>query len=121
MIGRRILRRSECAPLSDIIWIRVADATQVSEGEALAIEAGRLRLGLFRVEGMLFCIDNICTHAHALLTEGWLEGHTIECPLHAGQFDLRTGCGMGPPIARDVQTYPVREEDGGVLIGVPHA
>ena len=53
-----------------------------------------LNLALYHVGDAWFCTDNICTHAFALLTDGWLEGHVIECPLHGGQFDIRTGKGQ---------------------------
>ena len=65
-------------------------------------------LALYRVDGEFFCTDNVCTHAYALLTDGWLEGHVIECPLHAGQFDIRTGKGLCPPITTDLRTLLVR-------------
>ncbi len=66
-----------------------------------------------------FCTDNVCTHAFALLTEGWLEGHLIECPLHNGQFDVRTGKGMGAPITEDLRTYAVKIEGNDVLVALP--
>ena len=83
------------------------------------VTAGKLRLALYHVNGTLFCTDNVCTHAFALLTDGWLEGFTIECPLHAGQFDIRTGCGMGPPIDKSIRTYSVRVEGDQVEVAVP--
>ena len=102
-------------------WTALPSVGAVPEGEAVGVEAGGQKLALYRVGGTLFCTDNVCTHAFACLSDGWLEGHVIECPLHAGQFDIRTGCGMGPPIDRDLRTYPVREEGGTVFVGLPNA
>ncbi len=99
-------------------WVRVAAAADIAEGEPVAVEAAGRRLALYRVEGELFCTDNVCTHAFALLTEGWLEGHLIECPLHAGQFDIRTGRGCGDPIDTDLKTFPVRVEGDDVLVAL---
>jgi nitrite reductase/ring-hydroxylating ferredoxin subunit len=70
------------------------------------------------VDGRYYATSNICTHATAFLTEGWLEGTLIECPLHAGQFDIRDGKGQGAPISCDLQTFPVRTEGGDVEIFV---
>ncbi len=97
-------------------WIRVAATGDVAEGEAKPVEAGGRSLALCRVEGEWFCTDNVCSHAFALLTDGWLEGHVIECPLHAGQFDIRTGAGQGPPIDTDIKTFPVKIEGDAVLV-----
>ena len=100
-------------------WHRVAATSEVAEGETKAIELMGLHLALYHVEGEFFCTDNTCTHAFALLSEGWLEGHLIECPLHNGQFDVRSGKGQGAPIDEDIRTYPVRVENGAVLISLP--
>jgi len=70
-------------------------------------------------DGTWCASDNLCTHAAARLTDGWLEGCTIECPLHAGRFDLRTGAGQGAPIEDDLLVYPVRVEGDDVLVQLP--
>lgn len=101
-------------------WVRVAALADVAEGSAMPVEVGGLQLALYHVEGGgVYCTDNVCTHAFALLTDGWLEGCTIECPLHAGQFDVRTGAGQGAPIEEDLRTFPVKVEDGQILVALP--
>ena len=100
-------------------WIRVAAVGEVAKGEVKGIEVMGRHLALYRTEGEWFCTDNACTHAFALLSEGWLEGHIIECPLHAGQFDVRDGRGQGAPIATDLQTYAVRVEGDAVMVELP--
>ena len=100
------------------IWTQLGIAAP-NEGDMAAAAAGSLRLAIYRVGGALYCTSNVCTHAFALLTDGWLEEYVIECPLHAGQFDIRTGCGMGPPIDRPVRTYPIRVTDGVVEVALP--
>jgi nitrite reductase/ring-hydroxylating ferredoxin subunit len=100
-------------------WVRVADVADLADGESLAVEIGEHNLALYHVGEEWFCTDNICTHAFALLTEGWLEGHVIECPLHAGQFDIRNGKGLCAPIEADLATFPVRIENADVLVELP--
>ncbi len=50
------------------------------------IELGDLQIAIYNVEGEIYATDNICTHAFALLTDGFLDGDVIECPLHGGCF-----------------------------------
>lgn len=101
-------------------WVRVAALADVAEGSALPVEAGGLQLAIYHLAGgELYCTDNICTHAFALLTDGWLEGCMIECPLHAGQFDVRTGAGQGAPIEDDLKTFKVRLEGDDILVQLP--
>jgi naphthalene 1,2-dioxygenase system ferredoxin subunit len=100
-------------------WHRIAKTTEVAEGEAKAIELMGLDLALYHVGGEWYCTDNICTHAFALLTDGYLDGHLIECPLHNGSFDIRTGKGQGAPIEEDLHVFPVKIEQGQVFIELP--
>ena len=74
---------------------------------------------LYNVDGAFYCTDNVCSHAYALLSEGWLEGHLIECPLHNGQFDVRTGEGQGSPITEDIRSYRVKIDGEDILIRLP--
>ncbi len=99
-------------------WIRIASTADVGDGEALGIDTEGLSLALYRVGDKWYCTDNVCTHAFALLTDGWFEDHIIECPLHAGQFDVRTGKGCGDPIETDLKTFPVRIEGDDVMIAL---
>jgi NAD(P)H-dependent nitrite reductase small subunit len=100
------------------VWVAAASLDEVPEPGVLGVQIGKHELAIYRLLGGEVCAtDNVCTHGAALLSEGWLtdEG-CIECPLHAGQFDIRTGKGMGPPIDEDIRTYPVKVEDGLVLV-----
>lgn len=100
-------------------WTRVAAVKDVPEGTALPVEINGLQLAVYHVEGGGYhCTDNVCTHAFALLTDGWLEGCMVECPLHAGQFDVRTGKGQGAPIEEDLKTFPVKIEGNDILVAL---
>lgn len=100
-------------------WTRVAGTGDVGDGEAFPVEIAGWKLALFRVGQEWFCTENVCTHAFALLTEGWFEGHVIECPLHGGQFDIRTGKGLCAPVTKDLKVFPVRVERQDVLVALP--
>lgn len=101
-------------------WVRVAAIDDIAAGSALGVTVGELNLAIYHLDdGRVFCTDNICTHAFALLTDGWMEGTTIECPLHAGQFDVCTGKGLGAPIEEDLTVFPVKVEAGEILVEMP--
>ncbi len=101
-------------------WVRVAAARQIRAGEMLAAEAGGRKLAIFHLDdGSWHATDNVCTHAMALLTDGWLEGDAVECPLHAGRFDVRSGAAMCAPVDKDLATYKVRIDGADVLVALP--
>jgi 3-phenylpropionate/trans-cinnamate dioxygenase ferredoxin subunit len=52
------------------------------------------------------------------LSEGEVEGCTVECWLHGSRFDLRSGKPLDPPATQPVPVYPVRVEDGSVYVEV---
>ncbi len=63
--------------------------------------------------------DNICSHEYALLSEGWLENGCIECPLHAAQFDVRTGKALCAPEDTDLEVFELKVEGDDLLIRMP--
>ena len=89
-------------------WVRAAARSELTEGEVLGVEVAGRSIALYDVDGSFFATDNICTHAYARLSDGWLDGELIECPLHAARFDVRTGKVLDPPATEDLKTYPVR-------------
>ena len=99
-------------------WISVALRADLRPGAMIGVAFGDYQIALYDVGGEVFATDNLCTHAHALLSDGTLHGEIVECPLHGGRFSVRSGEGQGPPIPCDVKTYPVRIIDGEIQVRV---
>jgi NAD(P)H-dependent nitrite reductase small subunit len=98
-------------------WMRVARASEIPEGEMKAVRLGDREIALYHTDdGEFYATDNICTHEFAQLAEGWLEGWEVECPLHAGRFDVRTGKALCAPVQTDLQTFEVKVEGDDVLV-----
>jgi nitrite reductase/ring-hydroxylating ferredoxin subunit len=89
-------------------WHAAAALSDVKEGEPLGIEIAGQHVALYRVADEYYATGNICTHAEALLSDGMLDGCEIECPLHMGRFDIRTGEALTSPVEVDIPIYPVR-------------
>lgn len=84
-------------------------------GESVRID-GKPAIAVFNADGELYAIDDTCSHQDASLSEGWLEGCFVECPLHAALFDLRTGVPTCLPAKKAVRTYPVVVRDGVIYV-----
>jgi nitrite reductase/ring-hydroxylating ferredoxin subunit len=97
-----------CVAMNESQWVTVASRAALGDGDMLGVEAQGKPIALYNLDGTIFATDNVCTHAFAMLTDGWLDGEVIECPLHAGRFEIKTGKGLGPPIPCDLKTYRVR-------------
>ena len=100
-------------------WTRVARLEEIPEGGAIESEAGGVEIALYRVDGEVYATDASCTHQHARLADGFLEGCEIECPLHQARFDVRSGRALCPPADRDLRIYAVRIVNGEVEIDAP--
>jgi naphthalene 1,2-dioxygenase system ferredoxin subunit len=97
-------------------WTDVAAASDVPDGDVIGVAVTGRDIALYGVEGSIFATDNTCTHGQARLCDGFLDGHEIECPLHQGKFDVRSGKPTCAPITDDIRTYPVRIEAGRVYL-----
>jgi len=100
----------------DMGWVRAAGRGDLKEGEVISVEISGHSIALYDVDGQVFATDNICTHAYARLSDGWLDGELIECPLHAARFDVRTGKVLDPPATEDLRTYPTRVVDNEIEV-----
>lgn len=104
--------------MSNIEWIAAADLDAVPQDDVIGVEIGGRDIALYSVDGEIYASDNICTHGHARLCDGFLDGHEIECPLHQGKFDVRSGKALCAPLTEDIRTYPVKIEDGRVFLAL---
>jgi len=73
---------------------------------------------LVKVADDVYALNDICSHGQVSLSEGEVEDCTLECWLHGSRFDLRTGAALSLPATEPVPAYPVKLEDGKVLVSV---
>ena len=70
-------------------------------------------------QGAVHAIGDTCTHGEISLSEGFVEGDTLECWAHGSAFSLCTGKPLNLPAYEPVPVYVVEIEDGVVYID-PH-
>lgn len=101
--------------------IRVAAREEILGGARKVIEHGEHEVLVLALDDDIYAIGNVCTHEDVWLDDGTLHAETceIECPMHAGRFDLRTGAATHEPCEVAVPTYAVRIEGDDVFIEVP--
>ena len=99
-------------------WQRACDLNGTAIGEPLAIRVAGIDICVVRTENGVFAVRDECTHGAVPLSEGEVDGGTIECWLHGSRFDLRTGAALSLPATDPVRTFPVRVIDGLVHVDV---
>lgn len=100
-------------------FVEAARAGEVRPGTMKRVELRGWRILLANVAGRLYAVDDTCTHEEASLSTGVLKGELVKCPLHNSRFNVRTGEVLEEPAEEPLRTYPVREEGGRILVGVP--
>ena len=97
-------------------WIRVAEVADVPEGSTRLVDVGGEPVCLYNLAGTICATQDTCTHADASLSEGFIDGNVIECPLHQATFDIRTGRVAGPPATENLRVYQVRVDGGEISV-----
>jgi NAD(P)H-dependent nitrite reductase small subunit len=101
-------------------WQLLCPFSKLAEGETIGIKLGDVRIALYLVDGEVFATEDICPHAFALLSSGFLEEYVIECPLHGAMFDVRSGRCQTTDY-KDVRAYAVEVRDGEVFVDLETA
>jgi len=95
---------------------KVCPTSEIPEGSVKSFEVGTNVIAVYNVAGEFFATDNECTHGAANLAEGILEDDIIECTLHFGAFNVKTGEAVQAPRFTALRTYKVVLQDGQVMV-----
>ncbi len=101
-----------------IAYQAVAQLSELPEGGNLFVEVDDQPVALFRVEGQVFAIDDVCTHDGGPLADGILRGHEIECDRHGARFDIRTGSVLCMPAVESVRAHHVMVEGESIMVAI---
>ena len=91
-------------------WTLAAKVSALDQRDVVQAVCGGQRLAIYRVDDAYFATSDACPHQGASLSEGCVVEGFIECPLHFGLFDIRTGAADGSVTASAVRTFPTRVE-----------
>jgi nitrite reductase/ring-hydroxylating ferredoxin subunit len=100
---RQYLCKTDEVPNNGVLQVEIDDREPVA---------------VFNLDGTFHVTDDTCTHAEASLSEGEIEDGIIECPFHAGCFNIATGQAVEPPATVPLRTYPVTIENDAVYADI---
>lgn len=107
--------------MSEHHWVRITPCENIPPREGRAVIVGDRELAVFNLGDRFLATDNQCPHQGGPLCDGIVTGSSVVCPLHAWKVNLASGSVERPANAKDhcVATYPVRVDEGIVVIGLP--
>ncbi|TFH60379.1 MAG: Rieske (2Fe-2S) protein [Candidatus Zixiibacteriota bacterium] len=97
--------------------IKICRQQDLAEGSVRTAKVLARTIAVIRIDGELYGLEADCKHMKASIARGKIEGHTITCPAHGWQYDIRTGACLNEPWAQ-LKTFPVVVEDGQVCVEV---
>ena len=104
--------------MSEDNWIEVAEADSVDMDDLIRFDHANKTFCIYRIEDGYYATDGICSHEAVHLEDGLVMDDEIECPMHQGIFNIKTGKAISPPACDDLKTYPVKVENGKIYIKV---
>ena len=104
--------------MSDNNWILVGTAYNIEVEDIIRFDHNDKTFCVYKLEDGFYATDGICTHEAVHLEDGLVMDNEIECPMHQGVFDIKTGEAISPPACDDLKTYPVKVEDNNIYIQI---
>ncbi|GGX45143.1 nitrite reductase small subunit NirD [Saccharospirillum salsuginis] len=89
-------------------WETVCKKNDIQEDFPYSAKVDGKEIGVYCIDGEYYALEDVCPHAYALLSQGFVEDGQVECPLHEAVFDIKTGQCLREPADRDLHVYPVR-------------
>jgi 3-phenylpropionate/trans-cinnamate dioxygenase ferredoxin subunit len=96
----------------------VAEVTQRGERSSLEISVAGREICMLHYQEKLFACTAKCPHAGGRLSQGFMDGNgNIVCPVHRYRFNVKNGVNSSGE-GYHLKTYPVKEEEDGIFIGI---
>jgi 3-phenylpropionate/trans-cinnamate dioxygenase ferredoxin component len=102
--------------------IFVCPADGLADGEAIKVDGAHQAIAVFNVQGEFYALADRCSHGNASMSEGYVEDDgTVECPLHAARFCLKSGAALCQPATDPLRTFPIVVDAGSIYVDEPEA
>lgn len=96
-------------------WVDICAVDDIEEEDVIRFDHNGRTFAVYRdLDGEVFCTDGLCTHEKVHLADGLVLDDTIECPMHNGRFNFKTGAALRTPACVDLATYPARIHEGRI-------
>ncbi|KPF91861.1 (2Fe-2S)-binding protein [Novosphingobium sp. AAP83] len=102
--------------MSDFSFTPVLPLADLAEGTAVPVAPRGEAVLLCMDEGVVYAIENRCSHLSESLASGKIKWGCIACPIHGARFDLATGEALSGPAKKTIRSFAVRIRDGMIEI-----
>lgn len=104
--------------MTEQVWHRVCGIADVPDASMRGVVVNGRQIVICHTRDGWHALDDVCSHAFALMHEGRLRGNRLICPLHGASFDCRTGAVLGAPATAALQRHEIRIVGDAVEVGI---
>ena len=99
-------------------WLEVAEESGIEVEDIVRFDHDDKSYCVYKLEDGYYATDGNCTHEEFHLEDGLVMNGEIECPMHQGIFDIKSGKAKSPPACIDLKTYKVKVENNKIYINL---
>ena len=99
-------------------FVTVGSASEIRDGEMKVFTVNGYGVAVANVGGTFRAFQDECTHQTCSLAEGDIEGNTVVCLCHNGEFDVTTGAVVGGPPPGPLPVYEVRVQGDDLQVAL---
>tara|TARA_B100000963_G_scaffold180882_1_gene157216 strand:+ start:287 stop:604 length:318 start_codon:yes stop_codon:yes gene_type:complete len=99
-------------------WIEVGPTDSIEEEDLIRFDHNDRTFCIYRLSDGFYATDGICTHETVHLEDGLVMDDEIECPMHQGVFNIKSGEAISPPACEDLKTYPVKVDNNKIFVKI---
>lgn len=99
-------------------FVKIANKNEIENGKMKAFNLNGKQITVANADGEYLAFDDTCTHAQCSLAGGYLDGYTLTCYCHGGQYDISTGDVLALPPPTSLGIYKVKVEGENIFIEV---
>jgi nitrite reductase/ring-hydroxylating ferredoxin subunit len=114
--GRAVMVNRVATTTGPSRWVRTVADADLPDGGTIGVEVEGRKVLMHRAGGELYAVDDLCSHAGALLSRGQVDACVVTCPLHGSRFDVRDGHIVRGPAHHPQPVLPVRVRNGWIEV-----
>ena len=99
-------------------WLEVSEEAGIEVEDIIRFDHENKTYCVYKLEDGYYATDGLCTHETVHLEDGLVMDDEIECPMHQGIFNIKSGAVIQDPPCDDLKTYEVKVEEEKIYINI---
>ena len=99
-------------------WLLVCESNEIDFEDLKRFDYEDKTYCIYHIKDGYFVTDGMCTHEDVHLEDGLIMDNEIECPMHQGVFNIKTGKVIQDPPCDDLKTYDIKVENNKIYIQI---